>query len=570
MNRICQIISRNRYLNNSTIKLFIDPGITGLTLYDCSKIDVSELKSIAAFVPTIQSLSLRFCGRITDDVLDYTSRLSSLKSLELRGPFLITKACYERFFEARRSQLESFSISDSLRVDIDVITALNENCPDLTELRLHIIGKLDDNSARLLKDFQKLRVLEISSPSYDISNVAIGEVLNSVGSGLRKLSLPGCGALTDTTAESIHACCDGLHSLNFEECELITDSGIKKLFRNWNKNIGLSRLNPGRAHDLRTEGLLEVLNHSGKILEYLNMNSCTKLDADALQGFVEKAEKMTRLEELYVGFVRAVDDLFVEGVGKACAGLRVVKVYGASRVTAICGGNALIVGREADPNTNVYALSGVTDKERTELASERHHWHRDVFAVEFSCYSSQRFHGTFNNRLRWVAWAYRRGITFYPFEPAEYFGPQPVRASNLKSPLLLKTGKTTSRKPRAKSGRFTQRRGKLSDGEVSPGETQLSNKQHVADDGPGANQMTPKASKPKRCSKQTIGILAETPIVTGRLRPRKPQAILEATSPIARRQARRRRTPSIANSESEEESEGTAIGSADDEDEYEE
>ncbi|KAL7265822.1 hypothetical protein RUND412_011651, partial [Rhizina undulata] len=220
---------------------------------------------------------------------------------------------------------------------------------------------------------------------------------------------------------------------------------------------------------------------------------------------------------------------------------------------------------------------------------------------------------------------------------------QPVRASNSKSPLLSKTAKTTSRKLGAKSGRFTQRHGKLSDGEVSPGETQLSNKQHVADDGPGADQMTPKASQPKRRSKQTwqwvleiepetgikeqekttikrsvsmppssriheftlklpgtnvgpkpgnefegtrndtircysegasipdsppvvpirekrIGILAETPIVTGRLRPRKPQAIPEATSSIARRQARRRRTPSIANSESEEESEEESEG----------
>ncbi|KAL7269995.1 hypothetical protein RUND412_007310 [Rhizina undulata] len=138
---------------------------------------------------------------------------------------------------------------------------------------------------------------------------------------------------------------------------------------------------------------------------------------------------------------------------------------------------------------------------------------------------------------------------------------QPVRASNLKSSLLSKTSKTTYRKPRAKSGRFMQRRVKLSDREVTPGETQLSNKQHVADDGPRADQMTPKGSKPKRRIKQTIGIPAESPIVTERLRPTKPQAILEAKSPIARQ------------SEEEwygEESEGTVIGSTDDEDEYEE
>ncbi|KAL7267508.1 UV-damaged DNA-binding protein rad7 [Rhizina undulata] len=313
MDLICQIMSRNGYLNNSTIKLFIDPGNTRLTLYDCYKIDASELQSIAAFVPTIQSLSLRFCDRSTDDVLDY-------------------------YASPRGSQLESFSISDTLRVDIGVIAALIENCPNLTEFIFHNIGKLDDNCVRLLKDSQKLRVLEISAPNYDISDETVGE----------ELSLPGGGVLTDTTAESIYPCCGRLHSLNLAECELITDSGIKNLFRNLNKNPDLSRLNLERVNDLHTEGLLENLYHFGKSLEYLNMNSCNKLDADALQGIVEKAEEMTRLEELDVGFVRAVDDLFVEGVGKACAALGIVKVWGAPRVTANGGGNALVVGREAD------------------------------------------------------------------------------------------------------------------------------------------------------------------------------------------------------------------------------
>jgi DNA repair protein RAD7 len=36
MDRICQIISRNRSLNNNTIRLFLEPQGDRLTLYDCA------------------------------------------------------------------------------------------------------------------------------------------------------------------------------------------------------------------------------------------------------------------------------------------------------------------------------------------------------------------------------------------------------------------------------------------------------------------------------------------------------------------------------------------------------
>ena len=36
VDKICQVISRNRALNDHTLKLFLDPGITRLNLYDCS------------------------------------------------------------------------------------------------------------------------------------------------------------------------------------------------------------------------------------------------------------------------------------------------------------------------------------------------------------------------------------------------------------------------------------------------------------------------------------------------------------------------------------------------------
>ncbi|RPB28811.1 RNI-like protein [Terfezia boudieri ATCC MYA-4762] len=350
VDKICQVISRNRALNDHTLKLFLDPGITRLNLYDCSKISTNELRKIGAILPTLRYLMLRFCGSMTDEVLSYYStQLTELKGIELGGPFLVTKPCYMQFFEARGFQLEELTITDTFRVDADVISSLVDNCPNLKELRLRQIVKLDSQAVRLLTALANLKVLEISDPGEDLQDGAVIDVLNSIGSGLRELDLSGCMLLTDQTLFAVRQCCPRLNTFSLTEADDVTDEGVAQLFRNWDINPGLQYANLSRLRKLTYFGIEAILEHSGRTLEVLNLNSCP-LQPDAWDFWWHGGTKLERLRSLDIGFVRSVNDAVVEKLCEVCPDLGELKVWGANHITEAVQvpGNIRIIGREAD------------------------------------------------------------------------------------------------------------------------------------------------------------------------------------------------------------------------------
>lgn len=281
----------------------------------------------------------------------YAAKLTSLTSLHLGGPFLVTKACYDRFFKLVGPRLTNLILTDTARVTADVISSLVDNCPNLTELRLADLNRFDDECARLLTGLNKLEVLEITNPGKEVTDEAIIDVLNSVGSGLKELDLTRCVNLSDAVLDAIHACCVRLQVLSLEDCDLLTDEGIANLFTDWTKNYGLSRINFSRVINFSDDALSALLTHSGSNLENLNLNSCGKLTEEGLQTLLVKGvEKMGKLEEIDLGFVRSVDDGVVEGLARRCADLRVVKVWGVPRMTQMVDvpRECAVVGREAD------------------------------------------------------------------------------------------------------------------------------------------------------------------------------------------------------------------------------
>ncbi|KAF8464599.1 hypothetical protein BDZ91DRAFT_697616 [Kalaharituber pfeilii] len=350
VDRICQIISRNRALNDHTLKLFLDPGITRLNLYDCSKISTNELRTIAAILPTLRYLMLRFCGSMTNDVFSYyTSQLKNLRGLELGGPFLVTKDCYIDFFQTRGAQLEEFTISDTFRFDAEVVSALVDNCPNLKELRLKQIIRLDNESVRLLAGLSSLKILEISDPGGEIEDDAVIDLLNSLGSGLKELDLSGCALLTDKVVLAIKQCCPRLVSLSLMEAEEVTDEGIAELFRYWDINPGLQSINLSRIRKLNQFGIEALLQHSGNTVEILNLNSCP-LKPEIWDSWGKIGMKLDRLRSLDIGFVRSVDDMVVERLCEVCPNLGELKVWGNNHITEAVKvpPNIRLIGREAD------------------------------------------------------------------------------------------------------------------------------------------------------------------------------------------------------------------------------
>lgn len=315
-----------------------------------SEIDVTGLKMIAAVVSTLNHLSLNFCGRIKDEVLDYyAEKLTELNSLHLGGPFLLTKACYMRFFKTLGTRLEFLTIRDTSAFDVDVFGCLVDCCPNLIELRFSGLSRLDESCLHLLSTLKKLEVLEIASPTLEITDSAVIDLLNSIGSGLKELNLKECILLTDSVLGAIHACCGRLQILSLEECELITGQGIYDLFTNWTKNFGLTHINLRCVTEVSDAALRALLAHSGKRLEVLNLNSCGELTEDSLRYLTDTLQSKNRLEEVDLGFVRSVNDSIVEGIIEA-SDVKRVKVWGVPSMTEACAipDGVTVAGRESD------------------------------------------------------------------------------------------------------------------------------------------------------------------------------------------------------------------------------
>ncbi|KAF3904056.1 hypothetical protein ABW20_dc0104174 [Dactylellina cionopaga] len=350
MDKICQIISRNRSLNDHTMKLFLEPAEHVLRFYDCSKIQSDNLRQIGAFVPTLRRLHLKFCGRMNDECLDYYgTQLKDLESLELYGAFNVTEPCFVRFFQNCGEKLKEFCVGDTARFQLAAVEALVDNCPDLEILRLRTLTNIDDECIRLLTGLPNLRVLEISNPALDLTDQPMVDMLNTCGSGLRELNLNGCIQLTDAVLDAIHESCGQLETLELEELDLLTNDGFGSLFTEWAVNAnGLKHLNVTRCIGLEASGFARMIDHSGRSLEKLSLNSCKALEDEAWTFL--KEFRMAALDEVDVSFIRSVTDEVVEGLMEVAPGMKIVRAWGCHKLTE---GVKLreelhLVGREAD------------------------------------------------------------------------------------------------------------------------------------------------------------------------------------------------------------------------------
>ena len=367
MDQICQIISRNRSLNNHTMRLFLenDKRTRKLTLYDCAsmftlfptththalttrllEIDSNSLRNIAAFLPDLRELSLYHCGRMTDEVLPYyAEKLKCLESIHIRGAFLVGAEVYVDFFKTVGPRLKSLSLTSTARTNSSVFEAIAENCPNLESLCLSNLARLDVDGVTALRNCSKLKSLDISFAGGDITDDAVVSLLDVIGSGLKELDLSGNALLTHETLGAIHACCAHLRVLKLNDCELLTDQDIINLFTNWYKNRGLHEFHIARPESFEDGALEAAAVHSGQTLKVLDLTSCGGITR---QGLLKALTVCQKLQSIDVGFVRSVDDEVVEAMQKN--GITHITIWGCTKVTLTCKVDVgvTLVGREAD------------------------------------------------------------------------------------------------------------------------------------------------------------------------------------------------------------------------------
>ena len=287
--------------------------------------------------PNVENLTLNICGQINNQTISlFARRLVHLRRLELYGPFLITVPTWIEFFDSFigniKPPLEGFLIRQSPRFNDECVARLVENFPNLSELRLAELNRINDKSLRPLHAFNNLTSLDLTrmGDGKGLTDAGIVPLLEAIGANLQILILDENELLTDRTLiEGIKIFCHSLHHLSMTLLGEVLASAVQNLFTDW-KNPPLTTLNVTRVVDIDDDALIAILDHSGPELTELYINSCDHITE---KGLNQLAKIATSLEKLDVSFVRATDDFIVKDFLDHIPNLTELSVFGNNRVT---------------------------------------------------------------------------------------------------------------------------------------------------------------------------------------------------------------------------------------------
>lgn len=376
INKVAQILSKNRLLDLSTIALFLNPDITSLQLWDCSNVDSDSLNKVVAFCPRLESLTLFMCGQFHNDNLQYySSNLAHLTLLALNGPFLIGESAWLDYFAGGGSRLTRFELRNTHRFNSDSFISMLEGCgARLTSLKLsHLNGLTQASVYELLPHYllaSKLTELELSYPnSHDlVTDDLLINILSVTGDTLVLLNVDGCVGLTDRfLTDGVAQFCPNLSHLSMDSLEQVSNEGFARAFGGFSKlNSGLMSANLRKCDLLGDEAVYALLQHSSNTLVELNVNSLRRVTkellATVLQGDKTSQKKTATdspeyeplefplLTTLDIGFVRAVDNVVLKLLATKCPKLTILEVYGDNRCTKHVDlrESLLVIGRQSD------------------------------------------------------------------------------------------------------------------------------------------------------------------------------------------------------------------------------
>lgn len=295
-------------------------------------LDHNAFVTLGLLCPNVESLNLQYCGQmLTDTLVHWSKQMRKLKHLELFGPFLVRKEGWIQFFKARGKALESLSITQSPRIDLETMEVLVKHCPNLRVLKLGEIGQLDSDFLVPIAKLKKLESLAITSPGGTaISNEAVDELLAAVGKTLTSLDLRYNAELGDEVLTSIAALCPKLTHLSLAHVEL-SDAAVGRFFRDLKarRRPGLVHIDLEKGHDLAHEALSALIAHSGKTVRWLSLMSWRNVPADDVAALVA----CPNLAYLDLGWCRRVTDFTLKDLLEGCPALTHVRVWGCNNLT---------------------------------------------------------------------------------------------------------------------------------------------------------------------------------------------------------------------------------------------
>jgi len=183
--------------------------------------------------------------------------------------------------------------------------------------------------------------LEITNPRENSSSAPYVEVINSIGAGLRTLSLSNVHYLDDSVLDSIHEKCKNLSKLRLIDNEVFTDQGFANLFINW-RNPSLTYLDLHKCRHIDAAeprenpnsigfgslGFEALMAHSGQTLKHLNVHSCRHISLKAFESVFSADKTYPELQTIDLSFCQQVNDFVAGSIFRSCPNLKTLKVFG--------------------------------------------------------------------------------------------------------------------------------------------------------------------------------------------------------------------------------------------------
>lgn len=221
-----------------------------------------------------------------------------------------------------------------------------KNCPNLEELRMSQFGLICDEWLPIISELENLTSLDLSSPGqHSLTDDPVIALLEKIGGKLETLNLSKHTALTDRILlEGIAKFCPRIRHLTLHnmpdyafkrqedeqpdsEPKGITNDGMAKFFQAW-KTQGHKGLVSADFHGnyvCEAEALAALIEHSGAVLESLNISAWGNISPHVL---LDIGKKCKNLRSLDLGWCRELTDFGMKEILEGCDSLKSVKVWG--------------------------------------------------------------------------------------------------------------------------------------------------------------------------------------------------------------------------------------------------
>ncbi|KAJ5097592.1 hypothetical protein N7456_008313 [Penicillium angulare] len=346
MDRLSQILSRNRAVTPRTLDLFLRPLHKELNVYDCAKLATNDFHKILATMPALTRLNLRFVSQMKDPVFEYMiAREMKIQDLHLDSPNLVTDAIWRQLWINLGSYLQSLKLWNlDSAFDDETLEIMSKHCTTLRRLKLKHLAQLGDGALEAISTMQSLEHLSLDFDKETDPDILL-KVISQTGPKLRSLSLEGFESADDRLPQHIHDNCRALFKLRITRNSDITDKAIAALFNDWSnpplKRVDFSFLRdvdmsnpegPPEPVGLASDGFIALMKHSGSKLMKLKTASCRHISYAAFEEVFAENKTYPELRFMDISFNGAVDNYITQSIFRCCPALTRLVVFGCFKI----------------------------------------------------------------------------------------------------------------------------------------------------------------------------------------------------------------------------------------------